>query len=616
MKRVAIVVQRCHESIAGGSESLAWNYATLLRRNYEVEVLTTTALETRHWANVLPAGREQKDGITLIRFPVTHGRSDDWGQLHQRLSRGFDPYAPGRHRNTEKALLLNWPLSLQEEFIRKQGPDSAALNAFIGKNWRDYQALIFVTYLYPTTYFGLHQLPAGEALFAPTLHDELPAYLPAYKHAAGRARELLWLTKAEQRVGQKLWGDLPGRVVGMTVDTKPRDAEPSSLPYLLYCGRVDPNKGCAQLFEYYFKYKRATRSKLRLVITGAADMEIPPHPDIEFRGFVGEEEKFRLMAGAKVYLVPSANESFSIVTLEALAQRTPVLASSGSEVLVDHVNGSGAGGLYHDYESFASQLSSLLKQNGSRRNVGESGREYVLENYNADHISEVLADAIEAKSPNRRPVTREQFATTFAHNLDACAWREHPLYSPFTQYDHEFYLAHRPAFVHKYRCFYAVSKTISPQSIIELGTAGGSSADAYLSASPTATYVGIDVFGCGERHDDGTIWDPYETAKALFIDRGFQNWQLIRANLRAIQELRLKAELVVVDAAHDFENEYADLQLALTADPRFIFVDDADDPEAAKPAIEKFLNEDLKGRVEYTFPIQYVGGGLVIKLRS
>jgi hypothetical protein len=54
--------------------------------------------------------------------------------------------------------------------------------------------------------------------------------------------------------------------------------------------------------------------------------------------------------------------------------------------------------------------------------------------------------------------------------------------------------------------------------------------------------------------------------------------------------------------------------LALTADPDFIFIDDADGE--AKPAIEKFLSEDLKGRVEYTVPISYLGGGLVIKLRK
>ena len=55
MKRVAIVVQRCHPDVVGGSETLAWHYATLLRETYEVDVLTTTAIDTNEWANTLPA---------------------------------------------------------------------------------------------------------------------------------------------------------------------------------------------------------------------------------------------------------------------------------------------------------------------------------------------------------------------------------------------------------------------------------------------------------------------------------------------------------------------------------------------------------------------------------
>src|SRR5713226_227106 len=302
MKKVAIVVQRCHETVVGGSESLAWHYASLLKDTYDVDLLTTTALDISDWANVLPAGSEEKDGINVIRFPVTVGRNAYWAQLHHRLSGGFDPFTPGRQRTSEKALQLKWTVALQEEFIKNQGPYSAPLMQFIKENWRDYQSIIFVTYLYPTTYFGLQQLPPGNALFAPTLHDEQPAYLSAYKHAAARARELLWLTEAEQRVSRKLWGDLPGRVVGMAIDTKPREPEVSHVPYLLYSGRVDPNKGCAQLFEFYFKYERATLSRLRLVITGTADMNIPPHADIDFRGFVSSEEKFRLMAGAAAYV--------------------------------------------------------------------------------------------------------------------------------------------------------------------------------------------------------------------------------------------------------------------------------------------------------------------------
>src|SRR6185436_18500120 len=153
MKKLAIVVQRCHETVVGGSESLAWNYATLLREAYDVDVLTTTATDISDWANVLPAGPEKRDGINIIRFPVTVGRNAYWGKLYVRLHVGFDPFTPGRHRNSEKSLQVKWTLALQEEFIRNQGPYSEPLLSFIRKHWRDYQSIVFVTYLYPTSYF-------------------------------------------------------------------------------------------------------------------------------------------------------------------------------------------------------------------------------------------------------------------------------------------------------------------------------------------------------------------------------------------------------------------------------------------------------------------------------
>ena len=207
MSRVGIVVQRCHQDVVGGSETLAWHYAQLLRDTYEVDVLTTTTLDTSVWANTLPAGTETTDGVRVVRFPVTIGRSAYWSGLHERLVAELGPFVPTRNQDVPQ---LDWTLALQEDFIRHQGPYSEPLLHYINESWRDYRAIIFITYLSPTTYFGLQQVPAGRALFAPTLHDELPAYLPAYKYAAQRVREIVWLTAAEQRVGQKLWGDLPG----------------------------------------------------------------------------------------------------------------------------------------------------------------------------------------------------------------------------------------------------------------------------------------------------------------------------------------------------------------------------------------------------------------------
>ncbi|MBD2743554.1 hypothetical protein [Coleofasciculus sp. FACHB-1120] len=215
----------------------------------------------------------------------------------------------------------------------------------------------------------------------------------------------------------------------------------------------------------------------------------------------------------------------------------------------------------------------------------------------------------------RNPTSSEVFLRRFYENYFICDWLPNSKYSVFTQYDQEYYLKQEEAFKHKYRCFFAVSKTISPKKILEIGTHAGSSADAYISATPGASYIGLDMFGENIRHDNGLPWQPQEVAKQLFQEREFNKYELIKVNLRTLDHLPSLSDFVVVDAAHDFENQYADLKLALTATPEFIFVDDVEGDEV-RLAVEKFLNEDLKGRVEYTVKINYIGGGLVIKVNK
>jgi hypothetical protein len=218
----------------------------------------------------------------------------------------------------------------------------------------------------------------------------------------------------------------------------------------------------------------------------------------------------------------------------------------------------------------------------------------------------------------------KEFLRAFGRNLAACHWEPHPRYSVFTQYDGDLYLAQREAFLHKYRCFHSVARTIAPAALIELGVCAGSGADAYLSGSPEASYLGIDTFGEPFHDGDGSpwrrlmvdessLWKPYDIASALLRDRGFADAELMVANLRHLSTLPRHAGLVVVDAAHDYANQYADLQLALTAEPAFIFVDDVDGEETAR-AVKQFLDVDLTGRDYFTARIDYIEGGLVIGL--
>jgi len=397
MTKVAIVVQRCHESIVGGSEALAWQYATLLKDTYEVDVLTTTAIDAAYWSNVLLEGLEVRSGINIRRFHVDIGYSPFRSELFTRMLNDFDRFQLGKNcRSDNRREHFPWSVALQEELVRRIGPNSTSLAEYLRLHWSQYRAIIVVTYLYPTAYFSLLEIPKRRALFAPTLHDEQPAYLSIYEHAARRAHCLIWLTEAEQRLGHALWGELPGRVVAMAIDTEPREPEQLDHPYLLYCGRIDPNKGCATLFEYFIRFKKENPSSLRLVLTGKDDIPIPDHPDFDYRGFVSAEEKFRLMAGAEVYIMPSGKESFSIVALEAMAQGTPVLASAESAVLMDHIQQSGGGKVYQDYESFAAALAAMSSDGSSRKAMGEKGRDYVVSRYIPERVREALIEAIES----------------------------------------------------------------------------------------------------------------------------------------------------------------------------------------------------------------------------
>jgi hypothetical protein len=101
------------------------------------------------------------------------------------------------------------------------------------------------------------------------------------------------------------------------------------------------------------------------------------------------------MAGADIFAMPSGKESFSIVTLEAMAQRTPVLASGVCDVIVDHVTQSGGGKIYHDYQTFADGLSGMLADKGGLAEMGERGRRYVVSRFQPETVRRSLIEAIE-----------------------------------------------------------------------------------------------------------------------------------------------------------------------------------------------------------------------------
>ena len=152
-------------------------------------------------------------------------------------------------------------------------------------------------------------------------------------------------------------------------------------PYVLYVGRIDRNKGCADLFRYFSSFVAETAKPLELLLIGSAVMDIPGHPAIRHLGFLSEQDKFDALSGARVLLMPSPYESLSVVVLEAWAMGRPVLVNAACRVLEGQCMRSGGGLFYRGYSEFADALRRLATDATLRAALGAAGQVYVRAEY-------------------------------------------------------------------------------------------------------------------------------------------------------------------------------------------------------------------------------------------
>jgi Mannosyltransferase putative len=164
-------------------------------------------------------------------------------------------------------------------------------------------------------------------------------------------------------------------------------------------------------------------------------------------------------------------------------------------------------------------------------------------------------------------------------------------------------------FEEKYRMFWSVTRTVQPKSMVELGVLDGRSADAMLSGCPDMEYLGLDRWQYDEDFD-GERW-----VSEIFKDRGYKSAKLVRCDFRDLSSLE-KAEFVHVDGDHDYHNERRDLELALTASPKWILIDDYRGQEGEFAAATEFCDKWAK-LIIATITIEYChGGGLLVKLNK
>jgi len=160
--KIAFVVQRYGLEVNGGAEFHCRLVAEHLSKYFDVEVLTTCAVDYITWKNDYPEGVETLNGVLVRRFPVDYER--DLLKFNKFSEKIF-----GNIHTCEDEV----------EWMKLQGPYSTKLLYYIKNTKDDYTYFIFFTYLYCTTFFGL-PLVKEKALLVPTAHDEPPIYLSIF----------------------------------------------------------------------------------------------------------------------------------------------------------------------------------------------------------------------------------------------------------------------------------------------------------------------------------------------------------------------------------------------------------------------------------------------------
>jgi glycosyltransferase involved in cell wall biosynthesis len=389
---IGLVVQRYGEEVIGGAELHARWIAQRLAARHRVEVLTTCATDYLTWENTYPPGPTVVGGLPVRRFPVARRRTRE----------GFDPL-------TQRVHFYEHSDADEKRWMEEHGPVTPGLVKHLKAHGRDYDAIIFFSYRYWTTFHGVAVAP-GKSIVAPTAEEDATVSLRLFREWFRRPAAYAFNSHEEKELLLRVTGaaDLPGEIVGVGIEDAP--AVPGDDirrrldllgDYIVYVGRIEREKGCAQLFDQFLRYVREFEPQLSLVLVGRPVLEVPVHVNVRHLGVLSDAEKLGVIAAARLLVHPSPFESLSMALLEAWKMERAALVNARCPVLRGQVQRAG-GGLYYDgYEEFAETLSWLGEHPDTRAAMGRSGRAYFEANYDWDVVMAKYERLLARVAPGR-----------------------------------------------------------------------------------------------------------------------------------------------------------------------------------------------------------------------
>jgi glycosyltransferase involved in cell wall biosynthesis len=266
--RIALVPARFGQGAVGGAEIVLEQMARRLQaRGWEVEILTTCALDHHTWENVLPAGKAMEDGLLVHRFPVVTTPGPERAQL-------------------EQAILSGAPLRLHEQQRwMNAGMRSPELFHYLLDHSDRYRALVFAPYLFWPAY-ACGQVDPYRSILMPCLHDEPAAYLELFQPLFTGCRGLWFLSDPEARLAERIHPMLPPHeTVGSGIEV-PDVYDPEGFRrrhgiegrFVLYAGRREGAKNWEWLLDAFAAAIEEKLSSRALNVREAAEKALKAGP--------------------------------------------------------------------------------------------------------------------------------------------------------------------------------------------------------------------------------------------------------------------------------------------------------------------------------------------------
>jgi len=387
--RIAFVTPRYGDGVVGGSEAVVREAAHgLADRGYDVDVLTTCAVDHYTWANEFPPGTTIDGLVTVRRFPTIQSRDNGrWHFYQERLLSG------DRLDETEELAWINGRFRVPDLYLHLSG------------NAEKYAAIVFSPYLFWSTLYCIGIAPERTILM-PCLHDEPYAYLGAVSAALASSAAVWFLSEPEHQLAHRLAPVAAHHsVVGAAVkipESYDREGfckrHDLKRPYVLYAGRREGGKGWQELMVGFGIATRRHYLPFDLVTIGVGDAQTPASLEgrIVDLGYLAPTEVPDAFAAAAAFLQPSANESFSRTIMEAWLAETVVIANRQSDVVTWHCERSGGGLVYGDELELGQCLRFVAEAPEQAAQLARKGRDYVLANYRWPSVLDAMEQSLEA----------------------------------------------------------------------------------------------------------------------------------------------------------------------------------------------------------------------------